>query len=252
VGSHGTEYASIIALEKLIISLDPAGMSATVIIVPLVNLPFEQKVVHVDPVDGKSMNRFYPGTVDGTKTERALWAITRQVVEKCDYLIDYHGEDLDENLRPYSYWLQAGNGNQDRTAKEIVLAFDLDHIVIVTDRPKDPQASKHLDNTAALRGKPTLTVEPGHAGTTDPSEIALLITARSTSCGLKMVDGRAVPIEHPAWIEKIEAVNSYQGGIFYTVVQRFVGRSRDALGFITYYFGRTIQDAYAPVASVLL
>src|SRR5258706_9958406 len=44
-GAHGTEYASIIALEGLIGSLDPAQISGTAIIVPLVNIPsFEQKV----------------------------------------------------------------------------------------------------------------------------------------------------------------------------------------------------------------
>ncbi|HEX3586270.1 MAG TPA: succinylglutamate desuccinylase/aspartoacylase family protein, partial [Candidatus Angelobacter sp.] len=70
-GAHGTEYASIIALEKVIQSLDPAEVSGTVIILPLVNIAsFEQKVPHVNPVDGKSMNRFYPGKQDGTQTER--------------------------------------------------------------------------------------------------------------------------------------------------------------------------------------
>src|SRR5438552_14152535 len=44
-GAHGTEYASIIALEKLIPLLRPAEMAGTVIIVPLVNIAsFEQKV----------------------------------------------------------------------------------------------------------------------------------------------------------------------------------------------------------------
>jgi len=95
-GAHGTEYASIIALEKLIEKLDPAQVSGTVVIVPLLNLAsFEQKVPHVNPVDGKSMNRFYPGKADGTQTERALYAMTKQVVERCDALIDYHGGDLD-------------------------------------------------------------------------------------------------------------------------------------------------------------
>ncbi len=90
----------------------------TVILVPLVNVPsFEQKVPHVNPVDGKSMNRFYPGKADGTQTERALYAITRQVVERCDYLIDYHGGDLDESLVPYSYWLKTGNEKQDAISR---------------------------------------------------------------------------------------------------------------------------------------
>src|ERR1700681_4307475 len=70
-GAHGTEYASIIALEKVIQTLDPAQVSGTVVILPLVNIAsFEQKVPHVNPVDGKSMNRFYPGRQDGTQPER--------------------------------------------------------------------------------------------------------------------------------------------------------------------------------------
>src|SRR5439155_11565202 len=108
-GAHGTEYASIIALEKVIERLDPAALSGTVIIVPLVNVrSFEQKIAHVNPVDNKSMNRFYPGRMDGTQTERASYLITKQVVERCDHLIDLHGGDLDESLRPYSYWTISG------------------------------------------------------------------------------------------------------------------------------------------------
>ena len=107
-GSHGTEYASVIALEKLIPQLDPAQIAGTVVVVPLVNIQsFLQKVPHLNPVDGKSMNRFYPGKADGTQTERASFLITRQIVERSDYLIDYHGGDLDENLRPYRYWPKA-------------------------------------------------------------------------------------------------------------------------------------------------
>jgi len=71
-GAHGTEYASVIAIEKLIQALDPVQLSGTVILLPLVNIQsFQQKVPHVNPVDGKSMNRFYPGKQDGTQTERA-------------------------------------------------------------------------------------------------------------------------------------------------------------------------------------
>src|SRR5437762_9197860 len=44
-GAHGTEYASIIALEKVIERIDPAALSGTVIVVPLVNIQsFEKKI----------------------------------------------------------------------------------------------------------------------------------------------------------------------------------------------------------------
>src|SRR5207237_5409903 len=104
-GSHGTEYTSIIALEKLIGQLNPADISGTVIVVPLINIPsFEHKVPHVNPVDQKSMNRMYPGKIDGTQTDRASFLITKQVVEQCDHLIDLHGGDTDESLRHDIYW----------------------------------------------------------------------------------------------------------------------------------------------------
>ncbi len=134
-GSHGTEYTSIIALEKLITTLNPAEISGTVIIVPLINIQsFEQKVPHLNPVDKKSMNRWYPGKMDGTQTDRASFLITKQVVEQCDHLIDLHGGDLDESLRPYSYWTKTGNEKQDQISREMVLAFGLDHIIISADR----------------------------------------------------------------------------------------------------------------------
>jgi uncharacterized protein len=59
------------------------------------------------------MNRFYPGKADGTQTDRASLLITKNVVDRSDYLIDYHGGDLDESLRPYAYWGPTGKNSQD-------------------------------------------------------------------------------------------------------------------------------------------
>src|SRR6202790_2147907 len=175
-GAHGTEYVSIIAVEKLIGELDPAQVSGTVILLPLVNVTsFEQKVPHVNPIDNKSMNRFYPGKVDGTQTDRVLFMITKEVVDRCDYLIDYHGGDLDESLRPYAYWGPTGKEAQDRISKQMVLAFGLDHIIIWSERPTDPAATRYLDNTASVRGKPSIVVEAGHAGTVESDDVALLV-----------------------------------------------------------------------------
>jgi uncharacterized protein len=254
-GSHGTEYASIIALEKLIPALDPAQVSGTVIIVPLVNLPsFEQKVPHLNPVDGKSMNRLYPGKADGTQTERASWLITKQVVERCDYLIDYHGGDLDENLRPYAYWPKTGNDKQDAITHDMVLAFGLDHIIVWSDRPKDPNASRYLDNTAATRGKPAIAVEAGHSGTVEPEDVHALVNGTlSVMRYLKMLPGSATVIEHPVWIGKIDTVSSDHAGIFYPSVQRgtYVEQGMK-IGYVTDYFDNVIYEAHAPAAGVIL
>ena len=254
-GAHGTEYASIIALEKLIGMLNPAEISGTVIVVPLINIPsFEQKVPHLNPVDKKSMNRFYPGKMDGTQTERASYLITKQVVEQCDHLIDLHGGDLDESLRPYSYWTKTGNEKQDQISREMVLAFGLDHIIISADRPKDPQASRYLENTATTRGKPSITAEAGYAGTVETDDLNALINGcLNVMRYLKMLAGTPSVIEHPVWIEKVVTLTSENTGIFYPLVKRgtYVEKGMK-VGYVTDYVGNVVFEARAPVAGVVL
>ena len=254
-GAHGTEYASIIALEKLIGMLDPAEISGTVILVPLVNVPsFEQKIAHVNPVDGKSMNRFYPGKMDGTQTDRASFLITKEVVNQCDHLIDLHGGDIDESLRPYSYWTKTGNAEQDRVSREMVLAFGLDHIIISAERPKDPAASRYLENTATTRGKPSITVEAGHVATVEPDDVGALVNGcLNVMRYLKMLKGAPASVEHPVWIEKVISITSDQTGIFYPLVRRGTYAEKDMkIGYVTDYVGKTILEARAPAAGVVL
>ena len=254
-GAHGTEYASIIAVERLIQQLDARQISGTVILLPLVNVPsFEQKVPHVNPTDGKSMNRFYPGKADGTQTERASFAITREVVDRSDHLIDLHGGDLDESLRPYSYWTKTGNDKQDAISRGMVLAFGLDTIIISADRPKDPAASRYLENTASTRGKPSMTAEAGHAGTVEADDVnALVDGCLSVMRYLKMLPGAPHIVDSPVWIERIAGVTSDVNGIFYPLVKRGTYAQKGMkIGYVTDYLGKTVFEATAPDSGVVL
>jgi len=254
-GAPATEYASIVAVDKLLRLVDPGALSGTVILVPLVNrASFDLKAVHVNPVDGKSMNRFYPGRADGSQTERASYLMTREVVERADHLIDLHGGDLDESLRPYSYWTKTGRAEQDRVSREMVLAFGLDHVIVSTDRPRDPAASRYLENTATTRGKPSLTAEAGHAGTVEPEDVEALVRGcLGVMRYLKMLPGEVAMVRHPVWIDAVLTVASDEPGLFYPLVKRGTYVARDMpLGYVTDLFGRTVFEARAPQAGVVL
>src|SRR5262245_32308996 len=244
-GAHGTEYASIVSVSRLIDKVDPSQLAGTLILVPLVNVAsFERMVPHVNPIDNKSMNRFYPGTTTGSQTERASYAITKEVVEKCDHLIDLHGGDIDESLRPYSYWTVTGNQAQDARSRELVLAFGLDHIIISADRPKDPNASRFLENTASTRGKPSFTAEAGHAGTVDTGDVEVLVNGSlNVMRALKMLAGAATPVESPVWIERTVTVAADAGGMFVPAVKRgtFVEKGTK-VGDVTDYLGKVIAE----------
>ncbi|SPE41828.1 Succinylglutamate desuccinylase/aspartoacylase [Candidatus Sulfopaludibacter sp. SbA3] len=255
-GSHGTEYASIVALQKLAQAADPKDLSGTLIIVPLINLPsFTQKVPHLNPVDGKNMNRFYPGKPDGTQTERISWAIAKQVVEKCDYLIDLHGGDLDENLRRYSYWAATGKEAQDAASRAMVLAFGLDHIIQQDFRtPVAPGGAVTITRFAAGLGKPCVTAEAGHAGSSDADDVdSLILGCWNVARHLKMLPGTAAPVEHPLWLSRVSVMTSELDGVFYPLVgpEAYVSQGMK-IGYVTDYFGRKVWDATAPIAGVVL
>jgi uncharacterized protein len=253
-GAHGTEYASILAVQALIDAVKPADLAGTLILVPLVNVPsFERIVPHVNPTDNKSMNSRYPGDPAGTQTDRASYVITKEVVEKCDHLIDLHGGDLDENLRPYSYWTVTGNQKQDEFARGMILAFGLDHIII-SDRPKDPNASRFLENTATTRGKPSFTAEAGRSGPVDANDVAMLVDGVQRVLGhLKMTKRVVAPVKNPVWIEKVVTIAAEQPGVFHPSVNRDAHVVKGAkIGSVTDYFNKPIQEVLAPESGTIL
>lgn len=254
-GAHGTEYASIIAVTRLIDRIDPATLSGTVILLPLVNVAsFQQKVPHLNPVDRKNMNRFYPGNPAGTQTERASDLITRLVVEPSDHLIDLHGGDLDESLRSYSYWTVTGRPAQDSVSRAMVLAFGLGHIIISSDRPMDPAASRYLENTATVRGKPSMTAEAGYAGTVMPADVDALVNGTlNVMSHLRMLVRPFKPVRNFLWFDRLVTVTSDSAGIFVPLIERDTWvRAGARLGYVTDYLGRKLAEAVAPEAGLVL
>jgi predicted deacylase len=223
--------------------------------VPIVNVPsFERLVQHVNPTDNKSMNRFYPGNAAGTQTDRASAVITKEIVERCDHLIDLHGGDLDENLRPYSYWTVTGNQKQDDASKAMVLAFGLDHIIISKDRPKEPGASRYLENTASTRGKPSFTAEAGRSGPVDPNEATLLVNGVLNVLGHLKMSARAAPaVARPVWVDPLITLTAERDGMFHPLVNRDAHVTKGAkIGAVTDYLNRPLQDIIAPESGIIM
>src|ERR1035437_8775075 len=164
-GNHGYEYPPVLALQKLRSRIDAAELSGTVIMVHVANMPsFLGRTVYFSPVDGKNLNRAYPGRQDGTVSERIAFAITTQVIEKADYVLDLHCGDGNESMRPYVYERSAEDGKMNSEISRLALGFGIDHILIDRNRPTDPARSLYCSTPAITRGKPALTIESGFLG----------------------------------------------------------------------------------------
>jgi predicted deacylase len=253
-GTHGYEYTSIIALQRLLPRLDPARMTGSVILVHMASPPtFYGRRIYYGP-DGQNLNRVYPGKADGTISERIAFALTREVIDKATHLADLHCGDGNESLRPYSYWQVSGNPPVDEASKQMVLAFGLDHIVIDRDRPRDPARSSYTSNTAILRGKPAITVESGGMGLTDePSVRAQEAGALSLLAHLGIMDAPSMRVEHPVWYDRSEVLRATATGIWHPTVEKTQTVAAGALlGRLTDPFGKVLQEARAPFAGEML
>lgn len=254
-GNHGYEYPPILALQRLRSMLEPKKMSGTVLIVHIANVPsFLGRTIYYSPIDGKNMNRVYPGKKDGTTSERIAYAITKHIIDQCDYLLDLHCGDGNEDLRHYVYMPVTGDENMDKTTREIAIAFGIDHIVVDRNRPTDPEASIYCSSTAVTRGKPAITVESGYLGTTDDAPTHRIVHGVvSLMRHFKMMEGQATPVEHPIFLEPTEVLLSPATGLLFPKVQR--GRTvakGTVIATIKNFFGDTIDEVRAPFAGVVL
>jgi predicted deacylase len=253
-GTHGYEYTSIVASPRILERLDPKRMAGAVILVHMANPPafYERRTYYNS--DGKNLNRVYPGKADGSQTERIAHAITREVIDKATHLIDMHCGDGNESLRPYSYWTVSPSPAVDEAARELVLAFGLDHIVVDRERPKDPAQSAYTANTATLRGKPAITVESGGMGLTDEASVKAQVDgALSVIAHLKIMDAPSVRVEKPLWIEPAEVLRAPATGVWRPVLDQKESVAQGTLiGRIHDPFGKLLAEIRAPFAGELL
>ncbi len=254
-GTHGMEYAPIVALAAAAPGDRSGTLAGTIVMVHVANMPsFLGRTIYYSPADGKNLNRVFPGKADGTLSERIADAITREVIARATHVVDIHCGDGNESLRPYVYWITTGAPEVAEAGRRLALASGFDHIVIDRGRPTDPAQSIYLSNTAILRGKPALTVESGYLAATDEDSIARI--ERAVAGWLRELGMRAdgpPPVSAPVWIDRSEVLTSAATGIFYPAVER--GHSVDAgtlIGRVTDFHGSVVQEVKAPFAGVVL
>jgi len=260
-GTHGAEVAPVIALQRLRAEVDPARLRGTLVLVHVANLPsFLNRTIYRGPWDAKNLNRVYPGRRDGTVSERIAHAITTEVIDRADYLVDMHSGDGNESLRPYTYWSKLGmDARVDSAAREMALAWGNDHIVVDTNRPKSREASLYTQNTAQVRGKPAITTETGFLGVADEGSVQRNVegaTRLMRHLGMLPALGALRPEErvtHPIWLERTAVLTSPGTGLWYPLVERgHTVQKGTVIGYVTDFFGTRQGDVRSPFTGTVL
>jgi predicted deacylase len=200
------------------------------------------------------MNREYPGDPNGTQTQRALFEITRAVIDPADVIVDLHGGDLDEDLRPYSYWVRSGRPAQDSASRALALAFGLDHIIVNNVNLSAATAGRSLSGQSLVRGKTVLISEAGRSGLALDADVNALIDGSLNVLGaLGMIARRIQPVKNPVWLAGAGArLVADSVGMWFAAVGRDARVKRgDLLGHTTDYHGRKTGEIRSPIDGVV-
>lgn len=254
-GNHGYEYPPILALQELPKSIDAERLAGSLILVHVANMPsFLGRTVYFSPVDGKNLNRVYPGRPDGTISERIAYAITTEVIEKADVVLDLHCGDGNEWLRPYVYQTVTGKAALDEAISRLALAFGIDHILVDRNRPTDPARSMYCSTTAITRGKPAMTIESGGLGGRDGESVERIVRGiLGVMREWQMLEGGPEPVAQPVYMDPSAVVTSPATGILYPkVAPDQVVEAGAVLAEVTDFFGQRVAEVTAPIGGVVL
>ncbi|MFC1555472.1 succinylglutamate desuccinylase/aspartoacylase family protein [candidate division KSB1 bacterium] len=254
-GTHGYEYPPVLALQRVGKQLDAGQLSGAVIIVHVMNMPsFMKRTIYYNPYDWQNQNRVFPGVEDGTSSQRIAFQITKHVIDQCDYLIDNHCGDGNEDLMTYLYCTVTGNAEMDKKIRGLAENFGIKVMIHDTGRPTDAGASVYVSNTAILRGKPAMTTEVGGLGKTDEEYVQVLVEGNfNIMKHLNMIDGKPFIRTDPVWVTHYDILRSSHDGLFYPLVHKgHHVQKGEVIGYVTDFFGNVVEEAVAPYDGMLM
>jgi len=163
-GVHGAEYSSIEAARRLT-ALSPESILGELTILPVLNIKaFWAHLPYVNPLDGKNINRVFPGDAKGSASERLAAWVVNSAMSGMDGYVDLHCGDIIEALLPFAIFRDG-----DARSEELAAASGLSYVV-------RSSAGGHSYGAATAMGIPGVLLESGGNGLWSEDSVGLLVT----------------------------------------------------------------------------
>jgi N-alpha-acetyl-L-2,4-diaminobutyrate deacetylase len=88
--THGDEFEGCVALMKLARDLQPEHIQGRAIIIPALNLPAARAGTRLSPIDGRNLNRAFPGSYNDTTTGLIAHYVSSVLFPVADVVMDIH------------------------------------------------------------------------------------------------------------------------------------------------------------------
>lgn len=189
-GVHGGEYEGPVALMNLSRELNVEDVSGRVIILPALNLPAVRAGQRLSPLDGKDLNRVFPGSPSGSVTEVIAHYVHQTILPLSDAVVDLHSGGASLDLIPYISMHYLDDEEINRRTRAALDAFQAPLALLI----EEVSGEGLLDYAVEGMGKLFLNAELGGAGTLSPRN--LRIAERGVRNLLKhigVIQGEIVP-----------------------------------------------------------
>ena len=248
-GIHGAEYVSIAALREVAMDLDPARVRGSLIAVLTANpAAFAARTIYLNPMDGVNLNRAFPGTADGSPSERLARWITDHVMAGSDVFVDMHCGDMNEALVSFTGIEETGDADVDARSRVLAEAYGLRYLLVGPSPGTTTTAAASLGISAVLG-------EVGGQGRWPVADVALHAAGlRRLLRAAGLVDEAPETPRQVTEILRTEAwMRSASTGYWHPSVEvgarvakgTVVGEVRDA-------FGSVLEQAVAPLDGVVI
>lgn len=158
-GNHGDEYEGQVALVNLVREIQPEQVQGRLIIIPMLNRPAAVAGTRLSPIDGRNMNRAFPGQRNDTLTGMIAHYVSQLLLPMADLVIDIHSGGRTLQFLPSINMHDVPDKAQMQAMLDAAIAWDAPYCFIYAD-----VAGEGLYPTYAEKlGKITLGTELGSA-----------------------------------------------------------------------------------------
>lgn len=248
-GVHGTELVTQDAVQALWQELTSETVrgSLTVVFVADV-LAAQGGSPAANPVDGRNLNRVWPGSSDGTYSERLAARLWSELLSQPDLVIDVHGGEWTEEVHPFALVHPGGDAERDRRAVQLAGAMGLPYV-------QSTAGEGTLSGAVIRSGRIGIAFEVGGGGQrpkADVEQVVRAIKGALAAAGSIENDG-AVETERSVVLAGGEHIRSNVGGVLVQAVE--LGQPVEAgqkICAVTDFNGDVLETISAPRSGRIL
>ncbi|MCD8337811.1 MAG: M14 family metallopeptidase [Lachnospiraceae bacterium] len=248
-GIHGSEYPGILAAMELARELTPEQIQGGLVLLHPVNTAaFYQRLSYINPVVDANLNRFYPGSPDGSLAEQVAWYMGEEYHKRVDFVLDLHGGDIHEHLLPYVYVPGIGEPEVLRASMEAALLLNANYLVQST-------AATGFYNSCAIQGTPALLIERGSRGLWSREEVdAYKADVRNLLVHFGLLEGTVrYPAQKAHVLTRVAYLDANASGCWLPdVALDDRVKQGQRLGVITDFFGHILEEIRADFDGIIV